>query len=137
MRAAVVFFATNSRDKILNITRSLARGIESQGHQVDIIDGVHDVNAKLTMYQYIAVGSETLSNFSSKIPDKVGYFLSSSGMVAGKRSFAFVTKNVIGATKALARLMKNMEKEGMFLKYSSILNSPQEAEEIGKRLHIK
>ena len=137
MRAAVVFFATNSRDRILNITRSLARGIESQGHQVDIIDGVHDVNAKLTMYQYIAVGSETLSKFSSKIPDKVGHFLGSSGMVAGKRSFAFVAKNVIGATKALGRLMRNMEKEGMFLKYSTILNSPQEAEEIGKRLHIK
>jgi Trp operon repressor len=57
-------------------------------------------------------------------------------MVAGKRSFAFITKNVFGAPKALVRLMKNMEKEGMFLKYSSILNSPQEAEEIGKRLHI-
>ena len=55
MRAAVVFFATNSRDKILNITRSLVRGIESQGHQVDIIDGVHDVNAKLTMYQYLSL----------------------------------------------------------------------------------
>jgi menaquinone-dependent protoporphyrinogen IX oxidase len=136
MRAAVVFFATNSRDRILNITRSLARGIESQGHQVDIIDGVHDVNAKLTMYQYIAVGSQTLSNVSSKIPDKVSHFLGSSGMVAGKRSFAFVTKNVFGAAKALARLMKSMEKEGMFLKYSSILSSPPEAEEIGKRLHI-
>ena len=137
MRAAVVFFATNSRDKILNLTRALARGIESQGHQVDIIDGVHDVNAKLTMYQYIAVGSETLSNFSSKIPDKVTNFLNSSGMVAGKRSFAFIIKNVFGAPKALARLMKSMEREGMFLKYSSILNSPGEAEEIGKRLHIK
>ena len=89
------------------------------------------------MYQYIAVGSQTLSNFSGKLPDKVGHYLGSSGMVAGKRSFAFVTKNMFGATKALSRLMKNMEKEGMFLKYSSILNSPQEAEEIGKRLHIK
>jgi menaquinone-dependent protoporphyrinogen IX oxidase len=137
MRTAVVFFATNSRDRILNITRSLARGIESQGHQVDIIDGDHDVNAKLTMYQYIAVGTEELSNFSSRIPDKVTQFLSSSGMVAGKRSFAFVTKNVFGASKALTRLMRGMEKEGMFLKYSSILSSPQEAEEIGKRLHIK
>jgi len=136
MRAAVVFFAMNSRNKILNITKSLARGIESQGHQVDIIDGLHDVNAKLTMYQYIAVGSEPVSNFSGKIPEKVGHFLSSSGMVAGKRSFAFITKNAFGASKALTRLMKNMEKEGMFLKYSSILNSPQEAEEIGKRLHI-
>ena len=137
MRAAVVFFSTTSRDRILNLARSLARGIESQGHQVDIIDGDHDVNAKLTMYQYIAIGSQTLSNFSGKLPDKVGHYLGSSGMVAGKRSFAFVTKNMFGAAKALARLMKSMEKEGMFLKYSSILNSPQEAEEIGKRLHIK
>jgi len=137
MRTAVVFFATNARDRILNITRSLARGIESQGHQVDIIDGNHDVNAKLTMYQYIAVGAEPLSNFSGKVSDKVGQYLNSSGMVAGKRCFAFVTKNVFGASKALTRLMKGMEKEGMFLKYSSILNSPQEAEEIGKRLHIK
>jgi menaquinone-dependent protoporphyrinogen IX oxidase len=137
MRTAVVFFATNARDRILNIARSLARGIESQGHQVDIIDGNHDVNAKLTMYQYIAVGTEPLSNFSGKVPEKVGHYLSSSGMVAGKRCFAFVTKNVFGAAKALGRLMKGMEKEGMFLKYSTILNSPQEAEEIGKRLHIK
>ena len=136
MRAAVVFFATNSRDRILNITRSLARGIESQGHQVDIIDGVHDVNAKLTMYQYIAVGTEPAGNFGGKIPEKVGQFLNSSGMVAGKRSFAFVTKNLSGASKALSRLMKSMEKEGMFIKFSAVLSSAQEAEEIGKRLHI-
>ncbi|MBA7578510.1 hypothetical protein ES708_20375 [subsurface metagenome] len=67
----------------------------------------------------------------------VGHYLNSSGMVAGKRCFAFVTKNVFGAAKALSRLMKGMEKEGMFLKYSAILNSPLEAEEIGKHLHIK
>jgi hypothetical protein len=33
--------------------------------------------------------------------------------------------------------MKAMEKEGMFIKYSTIFSSPPEAEEIGKRLHIK
>lgn len=137
MRTAVVFFSSNSRDRILDLARSLARGMEVQGHQVDIIDGDHDINAKLTMYQYIAVGTQPLSSFSGKIPDKVGQYLNSSGMVSGKRSFAFVSKNMFGAAKALARLMKRMEKEGMFLKYSAVLNSPQEAEEIGKRLHIK
>ncbi len=137
MRTAVVFFSTNSRDRILNLVRALARGMEAQGHQVDIIDGNHDINAKLTMYQYIAVGTEPLANFSGKIPEKVGHYLGSSGMVAGKRCFAFVSKNTFGSSKALVRLMKSMEKEGMFLKYSSVLISPQEAEEIGKRLHIK
>jgi menaquinone-dependent protoporphyrinogen IX oxidase len=131
-----VFFSAMSRDRILSIARSLARGIESQGHQVDIVDGTRDVNTKLTIYQYIAVGTEPLSNFGGKIPDKVGQFLNSSGMVAGKRSFAFVTKNLAGSPKALSRLMKSMEKEGMFLKYSAILSNAQEAEEIGKRLHV-
>jgi hypothetical protein len=32
--------------------------------------------------------------------------------------------------------MKSMEKEGMFIKYSAVLSSAQEAEEIGKRLHV-
>ena len=36
-----------------------------------------------------------------------------------------------------SRLMKNMEKEGMLIKNSSILGSPQEAQEVGKRLHVK
>jgi menaquinone-dependent protoporphyrinogen IX oxidase len=137
MRTAVIFFSARSRDRILNLARALARGIEAQGHQVDIIDGDHDVNAKLTIYQYVAVGAEPLSNFGSKLPDKVGQFLASSGMVAGKRCFGFVVKNTFGSTRALSRLMKAMEKEGMFIKYSTIFSSPPEAEEIGKRLHIK
>jgi flavorubredoxin len=136
MRAAVVFFSAGSRDRVLGIAKALAKGIESQGHQVDIVDGTRDVNTKLTIYQYLAVGTEPSSNFGGKIPDKVGQFLNSSGMVAGKRSFAFVTKNMAGAPKALSRLMKSMEKEGMFLKYSAVLSNPQEAEEIGKRLHV-
>ena len=65
------------------------------------------------------------------------HFLSAAGMVSGKHSFAFVSKTPFGSTKALSRLMKSMEKEGMLIKNSSILTSPQEAREIGKRLHVK
>jgi len=137
MRAAVVFFAGGSRDRMIALARALARGMESQGHQVDVVDGDRDVNAKMTVYQYVAVGAEPLSAWSGKIPDRVGQFLSSAGMVAGKRSYAFVSKNVVGCSRALTRLMKSMEKEGMFLKFSSVLGSPQEAEAIGKRLHLE
>lgn len=137
MRAAVVFFAGSSRDKIVGLARALARGMEAQGHQVDIVDGDRDVNAKMTMYQYVAVGAEPLSGWSGKVSDRVGQFLGSAGMVAGKRSFAFVSKNIVGSSKALSRVMKSMEKEGMFLKFSSIMGSPQEAEAIGRRLHLE
>jgi flavorubredoxin len=137
MRAAIVFFSSSSRQRILALAKSLSQGIGQQGHQVDIMDGDRDVNVKLTMYQYLAIGCEPLPGFGGKLPDKVTQFLGSAGMVSGKRSFAFVTKAVFGSPKALSRLMKSMEKEGMLIKNSSILASPQEAEEIGKRLQVK
>ena len=137
MRTAVIFFAGKNREKLLNLAKALARGIESQGHQVDIIDGDHDVNTRLTIYQYIAIGTEAISAFGGKIPEKISTFLSSAGMVSGKRCFAFVAKTALGSQKALTRLMKQMESEGMYLKYSDVFSSQVEAEEVGKRLHIK
>ncbi|MFW5684647.1 MAG: hypothetical protein ACOC1I_07335 [Spirochaetota bacterium] len=136
MRVAVVYVPQVKRDKLLEISKALASGIESQGHHVDIIDASHDTNVKLTIYEYIAVGTEVVSLFGGKIPERVSAFLKASGMVAGKRSFAFVTKKAIGAEKGLQRLMKQMEGEGMFLKLSDVLSSPAEATEIGKRLKI-
>ena len=137
MRAAVVFFSSASRQRILALAKSLSQGIGAQGHQVDLIDGDRDVNAKLTGYQYLAIGAEPQSGFGGKLPDKVTQFLGSAGLVSGKHSFAFVSKTTFGSTKALGRLMKNMEKEGMLIKNSSVLSSPQEAQEVGKRLHVK
>lgn len=137
MRAAVVFFSSASRERILALAKSLSQGIGEQGHHVDLIDGDRDVNAKLTSYQYLAVGAEPLSGFGGKLPDKVAQFLGSAGLVSGKHSFAFVAKTPFGSQKALSRLMKNMEKEGMLIKNSSILGSPLEAQEVGKRLHVK
>lgn len=137
MRTAVVFIGGSNRDKLMDVSKGLARGIESQGHQVDLVDGGHDISTKLTIYQYVAVGTEVTSFFGGKIPPSVGEFLSQAGAVGGKRSFAFVLKKAIGATKGLQTLMKRMEGEGMFLKYSEVLSTPEEAEEIGKRLNIE
>ena len=137
MRAAVVFFEGKNRVKTLEITKSLAQGMESQGHQVDIIDGDHDVNTKLTMYQYIAVGASALNTFGGKVTDHMAKYLSSSGIIAGKRSFAFAVKGGMRIGKTLSTIMKAMEHEGMFLKYSEVLSSAVEAEAIGKRLHLE
>jgi len=136
MRVAVVFVAEKQRDRLMNLAKALGRGLEAQGHQADVIDGSQDIGNKLTIYKYIAIGTEPISLFGGKIPGKVAPYLSNAGKIDGKRSFAFVTKSMIGSTKALQRLMKTMEKEGMFLKYSEILQSAPEAEEIGKRLHV-
>lgn len=136
MRVAVVFFSGKNRNKLLDVTKALTRGLESQGHQVDIIDGDRDINAKLTIYGYIAVGATAINTWGGKIPEKVDAYLANAGIVTGKRCFAFTIASGMRTGKTLARLMRQMEKEGMYLKYSDILSSAAEAEEIGKRLHL-
>ncbi len=137
MRIVVVFIPGQNREKLLNIAKGLARGIEQQGHQVDIVDGSRDVNTKLTIYEYICIGTEPSSLFGGRIPSRIGEFLGAAGIVTGKRSFAFVIKKGVSSLKSLSRLMKTMETEGMMLKFSEILTSVEEAVEIGKRLRIK
>ncbi len=137
VRAAVVFYPNGSREKLMAVAKALAKGIEAQGHQVDVIDGSRDVHTKLTAYQYIAVGSEPASLISGKINPHLGRFLAQAGMVGGKRSFGFVLKKGFNSNRALRNLMKVMESEGMFLRFSEVLSSPEDAEEIGKRLLIE
>ena len=136
MRIAVVFFEGKNRKRLLGLAQALAKGIETQGHQVDVIDGTHDVNSKLTIYRYVAIGGESITTFTGKIPDVVGRYLKNAGMISGKRCYAFVCKTPISANRALQRFMKAMEGEGMFLKNSGVLNSEVEAQEVGRRLHI-
>ncbi len=137
MRVAVVIYGEKHEQKLLEIAQSLARGIASQGHEVDIMNGKHELNKKLTFYEYIALGTEHTGFFGGKIPVGVKNFLRQSGTVSGKRCFAFVIKGSLRPMKTLRELMKLMEEEGMFLKTSDIITKAASAEEIGKRLHIK
>ncbi len=120
----------------MNVAKALGRGIEKQGNQVDVFDGVKDANVKLTMYQYVVIGAEPMGAFGGKIPQAVKPFLETAGMASGKKSYAFVTRTAIGAERSLGALMKSMEHEGLYLKNSDVLRSAEEAEEIGRRLHV-
>ncbi|MBN2353957.1 MAG: hypothetical protein JXD23_15390 [Spirochaetales bacterium] len=135
MRTAVVFFAPRPNSRIIQLAKAVAAGIEKQGHEVGLIDGMNEQNKKLIIYQYIAIGTEQ-STFLGKIHEKIGHFLASQGTVQGKKGFAFVVKRSIGAPRALLRLMSAMEKEGMVVKNSEIIVSISHAQEIGQLLHI-
>ena len=135
MRVGVVFFAEKERMRLLELGRGLAIGLEAQGHEVEVVDGIRDINSKLTAYQYIVVGTESLS-MTGKIPARVAPFLSSAGLIQGKRSYAFVAKSFLGSNRALVKVMRAMEHEGMYLKNSGVLKSPEEAQAIGAHLRV-
>jgi menaquinone-dependent protoporphyrinogen IX oxidase len=137
MRAAVIYFAGSKRQQLTELSRALAQGLEEQGHQVDIIDAERDVNTKLTIYNYLAIGAGATSFFGGKISDNIARFLANSGMVSGKRSFAFIVKGGLRTGKTLQKLMRVMEHEGMYLKYSEVLSQAEEAHVIGRKLHVE
>ncbi len=136
MRVAVVYYK-NGCDKVKKIAEHLAQGVESQGHQVSLFNMETDSDARLTIYEYLIIGTAPNSHFSSKISSRITEFLKNCGKISGIKSYAFVARKGFFVNKALQKLMKSMEKEGMFLKISDVISSAEEAGAIGKKLHIK
>ncbi|MFQ3619594.1 MAG: hypothetical protein SNJ78_01490 [Spirochaetales bacterium] len=134
MRAVIVYFAPKHREQYRKLAVSIAQGLSSKGVQTDLIDGVLEKDKRLSLYQYIILGCEPASLFGKKIPSLVSNFLSQAGAIGGKRSCAFVGKHFLSSNRALAQLMRAMEKEGMFLTYSEVLSTEEQAQRLGALL---
>ena len=133
MRIAVIS-APAVRKAPPDYVRALAKGMESMGHRVDLIDAWTEDGFRLPGYEYIAVVAEPLSLFSGKIPEAVAKVLSAGSGLVGKKSAAFVKKIGLFSGRALGNLMRAMEKEGMMINWTDILISVPHAEAMGKRI---
>lgn len=121
--------------KLHEISTGLSRGLESQGHNVTILNAYTDTDKRLSYYDFIIVGTESVGLFSAKTPEVLAKFLREVPGAAGKRSFAFNTKSPRCA-RQLVMTMKDMEREGMIVSGSLTLKNAQEGEAVGKRLQI-
>ena len=132
MRIAVVC-VPSQRKAAPDYVQALAKGMESMGHHVEIIDAWTDDGYKLPSFEYIAVVAESLSFFSSTMPSALSKVLSAAS-VTGKKSAAFLKKGGLFGAKALAKLMRAMEKEGMYINWSDVILNAAQAEALGKRI---
>jgi menaquinone-dependent protoporphyrinogen IX oxidase len=133
MRIAIVS-APAAKRETPDYVNSLAKGMESMGHRVDIVNVWTDDGMRLPGYEYIAVVAETISIFSGKLPSFVSKTLAAGSSLAGKKSAAFIKKTGLFSNRALANLMKAMEKEGMRINWSDILFNAPHAEAMGKNI---
>jgi len=137
MRVAIVFCKAEMSSKLEALAKSLSKGIESQGHQVEVINAAAESDRKISMYDYLAFGTEAANFFGGKIPDQFTAYVKQCGIVSGKRTFAFTAKKGLRTVKTLSAVMKTLEKEGIFLKNSEVIATPAQAEQIGRKLHIQ
>ncbi len=138
MQVCCLYAGKDRSDSSLDaVVKALAKGLEEQGHSVDILNMYTDGDRKLSFYDYIVVGCNTTSGLGGKIPEVVRTTLSRAGQISGKRCFAFVVKGGLRSQKTLSLLMKAMEGEGMYLKFSDVLKKPDVAYALGKRLNVE
>jgi menaquinone-dependent protoporphyrinogen IX oxidase len=133
MRIAIVS-VPKRRGEVPDYAKSLAKGMESMGHRVDVVDAWTEDGMRLPGYEYIVVAAESLSFFSAKMPAPLSKVLSAGSSLVGKKSAAFVKKGCLFTGRALSNLMKAMEKEGMKVNWSDILLNAPHAEAMGKRI---
>ena len=133
MRIAIVS-APAKRQAPPDYVKALAKGMELMGHRIELVDAWTDDGMRLGGCEYIAVVTEPVSFFSGKIPEALPKILSAGSGIGGKKSAAFVKKAGLRSNKALAVLMKAMEKEGLMINWSDILLNAPHAEAMGKRI---
>lgn len=133
MRIAIIS-APAQRKGIPSYVEALQKGMESMGHRVDIVDMWTEDGFKLPGYDYIAVAAEQVSLFGGKMPEPLSKLLAAGSGLGGKKSAAFLKKTGPFTTKALANLMRTMEKEGMLVNWSEILLNDEQAKALGKRI---
>jgi menaquinone-dependent protoporphyrinogen IX oxidase len=133
-----VLYAGAGRDsgKLKAIAEALARGVESQGNQVDVYDMALENGKKVSFYDYLIVGTESTAFFGGKIPSTIREFFKNAGTLSGKRCMAFVRKSGLRSQRTLQVLMKVMEGEGMYLRISEVFARPDFAQATGKRLKV-
>jgi len=131
MRIAVVS-APAAKKGPPDYVQSLVKGMQSMGHRVDIVDAWTEDGYKLPGYEYIAVAAEPVSLLSGKIPSNIAKILAAGSTLSGKKSAAFIKKSGLFSGRALANLMKAMEKEGMIVNWSDLLFNGPHAEAMGK-----
>jgi len=131
MRIAVVS-APAQRKKTPDYVEALAKGMEQMGHRVDIVDAWTDDGMRLPGYEYITIVAEPVSIFSGKIIANIAKVLSAGSSLVGRKGAAFVKKSGLFTNKALANVMKAMEKEGMRVNWSDILLNAPHAQAMGK-----
>jgi hypothetical protein len=136
MRVALVYVPAKGPEALAAIAKSMARAIEAQGHFVDVSLARPGEAPTLTGYDYVIVGTESSSAFG-KIPDLVPQILSQAGMLSGKRSMGFLRKSGFRPEKALSRLMKAMEAEGMLVNYAELVAKESDAAAVAREAPIE
>lgn len=123
MNVSVVAISDRKSERLKSMAKAVADEFARLGHSVELMD---TPDYRLASSLYIAVISEP-KGLGSSLGDKLRIELARCQSLSGKRAMALMVKSGFFPAKALGRLMKAMEKEGMVVTMGDVVASPSEA----------
>jgi hypothetical protein len=135
MRVSIIYLGTGNTAALEAAAKAMAKAIEGQGHEVELLGNAKGQLQRLTMSDYVIIGVEPVG-IGGKLPPRVAEILAQAGNLEAKRSMAFVLKRGPFRNKTLPRLMKAMEAQGMNVNYAEVVSGPAEAALAGKEAPI-
>lgn len=136
MRVALVHFLSpvkNTNHK--GILQKLENAVIKKGYQIDIFNAKTDSSTmRLTGYDYISIIVPSSALFGSKLPENFDEVLDNSGNLTSKKGCALVVKSGFSSWKTCSNLMAAMEKQGVFLDYFDVVENPDHATYVGKKI---
>lgn len=115
-----------------SLASAMAQVFTSAGHIADLVhaaDAGAGSGARLSLYDFIVVCARPGSLFGA-LDARIPAFLANAGMLGGKRSMAVLAGQGPFSGKALSRLMKAMEAEGMLVTCGECVRNQAEARRI-------
>lgn len=134
MRLLILHFLDSKNNKHKKILENLEASAANNGHQVTVIDAKDAENMHFAMYEYVTIVTNSAKLFGAKLPEHMSEILSQHGTLSGVKGCSLVVKGGFSSEKMSRLSMHAMEKEGMKIDYFQIIESPDHAKAIGKKL---
>lgn len=135
MRTLILSFLKKDSTRHQQILKKLEAAAVAKGNIVEVKDARLDRETlRLTMYEYIAIVVPANPFSGKKVPTSLPEILSTCGNVSGKKGCALVVKTGFFSQKFCRVVMYKMEKEGMMVDYSEVINNVDHAAYVGKNI---
>ena len=126
MRVCLLYIPASKSAGLETAATAMAQALRGKGHEVDLVSGSKGELPRFAMAEYILIATEPVG-LAGKLPTRLADILGQSTGTVGKRSMALVFKRGPFRNKAIKRLMKAMEAEGMAINDWAVVSSAKEA----------
>lgn len=134
MRVLILHFLDTRNAKNMTILRNLQAASENNGHQVTVMSEKDAENLQFAMYEYVCIVTKSTKIFGAKLPIKIKDILSKHGILSGRKGCSLVVKGGLSSEKMNTLVMRAMEVEGVLIDYSQVIENPEHAKSIGKKI---